>query len=455
MYAEVRDWQAFLHTACFVRRLAPNKFADLVKAFQAQHRPVSGQALLEPFIAYTDQDPRVVYYLQYLLRSGLLRINDVLRGLLPKELPIVNGPAEAEMNTHALLFQMLSSEMSQASDFEELGRTLILMVVWLEKYPSSTALAFFAGTVLSNPHCMELLKPHDQGTLSDHTAGKADARRSITRIKGKLGNALAVVINHVNVQNMPLATNLLYWQNELGLNSIESQPEEVDHGIDVASMAFDGSIMDTPVGTRAALFAYLNALLHARPMFEDDALKNLLNARYKGDIGCLMTDLIVSSFDVLANAMYRSETAESMKILRSFLVNKLPMFLSSYVGMLFEPLSAEFCISQALSRLDPTAFPSVSQIGDLLGSSGTLSEAKQEFLFACALHHLLPESSIEVLLGDVPMQSLPAGGRYTRDNLVSQCTSNSSRIEELVAELDNLEGNAGEIALAIVQVRLS
>lgn len=173
----------------------------------------------------------------------------------------------------------------------------------------------------------------------------------------------------------------------------------------------------------------------------------------QGEIASLMTDLIVAAFDVLANAMYRSDSAASMKILRSFLVNKLPVFLSSYAGMLFEPQSAELCISQALERLDPTAFPSVSQIGDLLGSSGTLSEAKQEFLFACALHSLLPEASIEILLGDVPMQSLPAGGRYVRDELVSQCTSHSSRIEELVAELDNLEGNSGEIAMAMLQVR--
>ena len=52
------------------------------------------------------------------------------------------------------------------------------------------------------------------------------------------------------------------------------------------------------------------------------------------------------------------------------------------------------------------------------------------------------------------MQSLPAGGKYRRDDLVAQCMSNSSRVDELVAELDNLEGNAGEIAAAILQVRI-
>ena len=89
---------------------------------------------------------------------------------------------------------------------------------------------------------------------------------------------------------------------------------------------------------------------------------------------------------------------------------------------------------------------------DLVGSSATLSEARQEFLFACALHQLIPEQSIEVLLGDVPMQSLPASGRYTKDQLVAQCTVNPGRVEELIEEIENLEGNAGEIAAALIDV---
>ncbi|KAL8950950.1 MAG: hypothetical protein Q9222_003040 [Ikaeria aurantiellina] len=88
---------------------------------------------------------------------------------------------------------------------------------------------------------------------------------------------------------------------------------------------------------------------------------------------------------------------------------------------------------------------------DLLGKNGVLSEARQEFLFACALHQLIPEGSIEGLLGDVPMQSLPASGRYVKDNLVAQCTANSARIEEIIGELENMEGNAGEIVGALVE----
>ena len=150
--------------------------------------------------------------------------------------------------------------------------------------------------------------------------------------------------------------------------------------------------------------------------------------------------------------MYRSESAESLTLLRSYFVNKLPIFLLNYVGMMFEPMTVEYCISQALVRIDPTAFPSFSQMFDLLGRN-SVSEARQEFLFACALHQLIPEQSIEGLLGDVPMQSLPAGGRYLKQDLVEQCTANPSRIDDLVGELENMEGNAGEIASALLEVR--
>lgn len=150
--------------------------------------------------------------------------------------------------------------------------------------------------------------------------------------------------------------------------------------------------------------------------------------------------------------MYRTEPQRTINILRSFLVNKLPAFLGNYTAITFAPLSIETCIGQALLRIDPHAFPSLSQMFDFSSKSSSVSEARQEFLFSCALHRLIPEGSIEVLLGDVPMQSLPASGRYMKADLVSECTSNPAKIEDLIGELENMEGNAGEIAGALFEV---
>ncbi len=237
---------------------------------------------------------------------------------------------------------------------------------------------------------------------------------------------------------------------------IEMQDWQQSLGIldDVGLLSFQNNVLDNPpIPTRAGLYTCLNAMLHDRPSFDDNTVIDFLNLRYKDDVPSLATDLILASFDVLANAMYRNESTRSINILRSFLVNKLPVFLQrNYAALIFEPMTVEHCIRQALVRVDPAAFPSFSQMFDPLERNSLLSEARQEFLFACALHQLIPERIIEEILGDVPMQSLPASGRYSKEDLVSQCTTNPAKIDEYIGELENMEGNAGEIASALIEI---
>ena len=233
-----------------------------------------------------------------------------------------------------------------------------------------------------------------------------------------------------------------------------NQYSELLDNVGLGTLSFQENVLDNPpVLTRAGLYIYLHSILHNRPAFEDTAVVDFLNVRYKQDISGLVGDLILAAFDVLANALYRNEPQRSINLLRSFMVNKLPIFLrNNYVSMIFEPLTIEHCIRHALGRLDPATFPSGSQMFDPLGRNSLLSDVRQEFLFACALHDLMPERSIEEILEDVPMQSLPAVGRYLKDNLVQQYTSNPAKIEEYISELENMEGNAGEIAAAITEV---
>lgn len=140
-----------------------------------------------------------------------------------------------------------------------------------------------------------------------------------------------------------------------------------------------------------------------------------------------------------------------MFLFRSFLVNKLPAFFAAMTAASMVPIRVEMCVTQALSRLDPNAFPSFSQMFSMQGSS-VLSDARQEFLFACANHRLIPESSIERLLGENPMQTLPVGGPYQKDDLVSQISTNPERADQLIGEIESMEGNAGAIVGAITEV---
>jgi len=218
----------------------------------------------------------------------------------------------------------------------------------------------------------------------------------------------------------------------------------------LGGISFQSSVLDiSAVTTRAGLYIYLIAVLHDRPSFDDMTVTTFLNVRYSEDIPSLVSDLILASFDVLANSQTRSESKRSRTIVRSFIVNKLPPFLqTNYASLIFEPLSIGHCIRQALGRIDP----SFSQTYDFGGPGSSLSEARQEFLFACALHQLIPEESIADILEDVPMQSLPTEGKYLKEDLVRKCTADPAKIDQYVGELENLEGNAGEIAFAITEI---
>lgn len=149
--------------------------------------------------------------------------------------------------------------------------------------------------------------------------------------------------------------------------------------------------------------------------------------------------------------MYRNESSRNMFVFRSFLVNKLPPLLAGMAATSLEQISMEMCISHALNRVDPNAFPSFSQMFEMQGNN-VLSDVRQEFLFACALHRLIPESSIERLLGENPMQTLPVGGRYVKDNIVAKILSNQGTADNLISEIELMEGNAGAVVAAVTDV---
>lgn len=165
-------------------------------------------------------------------------------------------------------------------------------------------------------------------------------------------------------------------------------------------------------------------------------------------------DLILASFDILANAKLHNERAQTTTILRSFLINKVPLLLTTLSASFFPPLTAEYCITEALNHVDTNVFPTLSTLFDESSSNDMFSDSvRQDFCFACCLHGLLEESSIETLLGDIPMQSLPAGGRYVKEELVQQCLSDPEKVEGMIDELEHMDGNVGAVSQAITEVR--
>jgi len=168
-----------------------------------------------------------------------------------------------------------------------------------------------------------------------------------------------------------------------------------------------------------------------------------------------MVDIILAAFDILANAQSRKERAQSTTVLRSFVINKIPLLLSTLSSSLFPPLTAEYCITEALRQVDINVFPTDSNMFDESSGGNMFPDSvRTDFCFACCLHGLVEEANIIDVLGDEPLQSLPAEGRYAKDDLVQQCLSDPERAERLIDDLQLMNGNAGAVSQAITEVSL-
>lgn len=190
-----------------------------------------------------------------------------------------------------------------------------------------------------------------------------------------------------------------------------------------------------------------------RPLIDDTAIFNYLHNRYQGDIQSTTIDLILASFDVLANAVFRAEGEKSTLVLRSFLMNKLPLLLVQLSTSMYPPLTAEFCITEALAQVDTNAFPTLSAMFDDSNTANAFTDSvRSDFCYACCLHGLVLESSIENLLGEMSYDSLPAGGRYVKEDLVQQCLADPERVNGLIGEIENMDGNMGAVCQALTEL---
>ncbi|KAL8878766.1 MAG: hypothetical protein Q9198_003497 [Flavoplaca austrocitrina] len=440
---------------CYLQRASSSDFLKMLPQLEANARPVAlapltlTRALLDVGVSGQTVDPRLPIYLEALLDTNRIDIVHVLVAITQYANPshLDSAALDAADTVQSRVLRLMTKRIANGTVHSDTVLLTFLSELrpWMSQHPESATLGMLLSATLSSP-------------ATQHAITGAASRK----FKTSFGRDLTPLISSLSSSNIQLASALSYYQKQYDLQDGDVLDGSLNilNGVDMAALSFQDTVMDNePIITRAGLYVYLNAMdgtdtpqITDRPLFDDMTVMNFLNARYKGNLPVLVTDLIVAAFDILANAMYRTEPQRTITILRSFLVNKLPAFLGNYTAITFAPLSIETCIGQALLRIDPHAFPSLSQMFDFSSKSSSVSEARQEFLFSCALHQLIPEGSIEVLLGDVPMQSLPASGRYMKADLVSECTSNPAKIEDLIGELENMEGNTGEIAGALFEV---
>jgi mediator of RNA polymerase II transcription subunit 5 len=163
-------------------------------------------------------------------------------------------------------------------------------------------------------------------------------------------------------------------------------------------------------------------------------------------------DLIVAHFDVVAAVVLSEESQQTLRLCRSCLTNKLPPLLSLVAESSLEAISSEQCMNQALQQVDSEIASISLAPPNSAQRLSLLREIRQEFLFACHMHKLISKPGVTSLLGVSPTQKQQMGGHYHKDELIQQIRTNHSRADRLVGEICTMQGNAGHIVQALVEV---
>ncbi|TWU77555.1 mediator complex subunit [Metarhizium rileyi] len=207
--------------------------------------------------------------------------------------------------------------------------------------------------------------------------------------------------------------------------------------------------------TRSAVYVFLNASLVGRPVMDDNVLLSYLQNRNQGATQSSAIELILASFDILSNAVFRNEGPKDAHLLKSFLVNKVPLLLCHLFlrEPTFDTNASEFCITEALNQVDTSLFPTASLMFDETRSNNPYTESvREDFCTACALHGLVQREHVERILGETSMSYEPSLEKYSKEKLVQDCLADAEKVEGLIRELEKMDGNVGAVCQALVEV---
>ncbi|KAJ4294602.1 mediator complex subunit [Kalmusia sp. IMI 367209] len=455
----VKEWALFLDK-CLENRVPVDLFAAAAVLLHTR-LPLPGRKvaalLVKPRLATANSvDPRVVIYVERLLALKKLDASDVLASAFqfskdrppqegdnpnPKDSSQWQNPPELDEIIFHRLHKAFSGERPERPATNAEGvRTLNAVTRWMSamvtSHTSDSMIQAMTG-IQQQPQQQSINVREALGMLVVGLIENGKILQLLNRdelkdsIRKNFAQALTTFIPFLSQTSIQIANRLEIYQKEHDFHdkSVSSANGEANEnaGLEVAALQLE-AVIDLPqINSRAGLYIFLNSLMDAQNM---------------------ATDLVTASFDILANAMYRSESTQIMTTLKSFLVNKIPILLTQLTAPLYA-MNPELCITQALSRIDPNAFPAFSQgFDDMLGSNSSLADVRQDFLNACALHNLIPVNTVERLLGETPMQGPPAT-KYVKQELVSQSKDNFDKIITYIDELENVDGNAGAIVAAV------
>ncbi|KAL1612478.1 mediator complex subunit [Paraconiothyrium brasiliense] len=478
----VNEWVLFLDK-CLENRIPIDLFAAAATQLHTRS-PLPGRKLaallVKPRAAGANSvDPRVIVYAERLLALKKVDASDILSAAFqfskdrplqasddtdPKNPSAWQNPPELDEILFHRLHKAFSGERPERPVTNAEGvRSLKAVTRWMSamvtSHTNDSMLQAMTG-IQQQPQQQSINVREGLGMLVVGLIENGKILQLLNRgelkdVRKGFAHALTTFIPFLAQTSIQIANRLEIYQKEHDLDEKSSVGPNGETngnaGLEVAALQLE-AVIDLPqINTRAGLYVFLNSLLVARPLTDDIIINNYLHSFYKMDAQTMATDLVTASFDVLANAMYRSESTQTMTGLKSFLVNKVPVLLTQLTAPLYA-MDPQLCITQALSRIDPNAFPSFSQgFDDMLGNNSSLADVRQDFLNACALQNLIQANTVERLLGEAPMQGPPAT-RYIKQDLLKQFKDNGDKAVIYIEELENLDGNAGAIVAALADV---
>ncbi|KAG6034550.1 hypothetical protein E4U41_006495 [Claviceps citrina] len=492
----VQYWSRFLDR-CILSRLETARFDYFIDMVHSDH-PLPPMLVAELFLRPTPTnvvslDPRIPPYIQVLSRRGYVNAPSILCALYkysslhaqlkPKAQPESQNGGDGEQGPRPLrrwnssswfeevMFYHVIKTMVEGTAFGDTRAALQLchvIVKWMELFTlvSDSFAADVMGDLqqqntqarddldVSRAAFIPLLLRLVETPLLVRAIGKPFAKG----IRKDFSRSLLCFLQ--TLQPAPFVDRL-----EMFRTDTLAKLDPADKKKQAAANAAMDELIDTTVGldnfvipdipisnTKAALYIHLNASLVGRPLIDDDSLISYVLNRYQGRTQSGIIDLILASFDILANTVFRHEAGEDAHLLKSFLINKLPLLLCQLCTG-FDMDSSEYCIAEALNRVDTSIFPTASLMFDETRSNNPYTESvREEFCTSCALHGLVRREHVERILGETSVSYEPSVEKLSKDRLVQDCLANPDRIQGLVRDLEKIDGNVGAVAQALVDV---
>ncbi|RMX91968.1 hypothetical protein D0867_14758, partial [Hortaea werneckii] len=455
-------WRTVFKSA-FLRRIGAEALAVPLKQLYFEYT-LSARAISDVLLGFQASkgavdDPLLFHYAQHLLEASYISTGELLLALLERSSfatkpakgnegeRISSGLPTCEERMFTLLAQLhLNGSLSLAA--KDLHQAVYAISRWLR--------------VVHERESNKQLNSDELLTLDTTTCGLYDALgtlalailgnqsfRSVAKQKWWKQRRSLVVREMLHYD-----MHVLQWmQSQLSgrLQALTRMPPFVESDADgrpiISGEQVLESVTELPVAqTRAGLYIWLNACLCGRPLTDEMVMLSHLQARYNGDNQHVAVNLIVASFDVLANAYLKGGLPQRAKMIQSFLCNKVPLLLAMLSTFMPPGATMDGCIQIAFMQISMDALPPLE-----VGSANVrekLVQARFNFLRACALHQLMLESNISNILGEhVQLNKIP---RFTKDGLVRQCSNNIGQIDGLLDHPTMMQGNAGAVSGCIV-----